>query len=312
MATRVDFNFGDDGSQESVVISSDQLARVVRAALQDKVLLSEQAAPHDLWRDIEAVTRLLEGLKDWRERAIAAVDESGTVDRSALGIAASMGAAKLYDLLERHGRPRNQTRLTQVEVLESRVTGEDGEWDPARVVATMNSYGWETDDKRARALLRALTEQEVLEKIPNRGGRAVYQVVSPRDWLYCLDPERDTIENGPSTPARVARLARQDSGPTEWWLGKPLKRMRDGDRLWIYFGGVEGKIAAMAHVKSSPRPAPIGSQKPYEFDAELDLKATTALSKSPVRLEEMDQRHPQACGEMRAADVKLAEARANL
>ncbi|MFD4114098.1 hypothetical protein ACFWSJ_11635 [Streptomyces niveus] len=88
--------------------------------------------------------------------------------------------------------------------------------------------------------------------------------------------------------------------------------MRDGDRLWIYFGGVEGKIAAMAHVKSSPRPAPIGSQKPYEFDAGLDLKATMALSKSPVQLEEMDQRHPQVCGELRAADVKLAEARANL
>ncbi|MER6018671.1 hypothetical protein [Streptomyces anulatus] len=68
----------------------------------------------------------------------------------------------------------------------------------------------------------------------------------------------------------------------------------------------------MAHLKSSPRPAPIGSQKPYEFDAELDLKATTALPKSPVRLEEMDQRHPQARGEMRAADVKLTEARANL
>lgn len=225
MATRVDFNFGDDGSQESVVISSDQLARVVRAALQDKVLLSEQAAPHDLWRDIEAVTRLVGGLEDWRERAIVAVDESGTVDRYALGIAASMGAAKLYDLLERHGRPRNQTRLTQVEVLENRVTSENGEWDAVRVVATMNSYGWEIDDKRARALLRALTEQEVLEKIPNRGGRAVYQIVGPRDWLYCLDPERDTIENGPSTPARVARLARDDAGPTEWWLGKSLKRM---------------------------------------------------------------------------------------
>lgn len=52
--------------------------------------------------------------------------------------------------------------------------------------------------------------------------------------------------------------------------------------------------------------------KPYEFDAELDLKATTALSKSPVRLEEMDQRHPQACGEMRAAAVKPAEVRASL
>ncbi|WP_242442172.1 hypothetical protein [Streptomyces sp. CB02460] len=294
------------------MISSDQLARVVRAVLQGKVLLSEQAAPHDLWRNIEAVTRLLEGLEDWRERAIVAVDESGTVDRYALGIAASMGAAKLYDLLERHGRPRSQTRLTQVEVLESRVTSENGEWDAARVVATMSSYGWEIDDKRGRALLRALTEQEVLEKIPNRGGRAVYEVVGPRDWLYCLDPERDTIENGPSTPARVARLARENPGPTEWWLGRPLKRMRENDRLWIYFGGVEGKIAAMAHVKSSPRPAPIGSQKPYEVDAELDLKATTALCKSPVRLEEMDQKHPQACGEMRTADVKLAEARANL
>ncbi|MER8265056.1 hypothetical protein ACIBCC_06080 [Streptomyces griseus] len=312
MVTRVDFNFGDDGSQESVVVSSDQLARVVSAVLQDKVLLSERTAPHDLWRDIAAVTRLLEGLADWRERAIVAVDESGAVDRSSLGVAASMGAAKLYDLLERHGRPRNQTRLTQVEVLENRVTSEEGEWDPARVVATMNSYGWETDDRRARALLRALTDHEVLEKIPNRGGRAVYQLVSPRDWLYCLDPERDTMENGPSTPARVARLAREDPGSTEWWLGKPLKRMREGDRLWIYFGGVEGKIAAMARVKSSPRPAPIGSHKPYEFDAELDLKATTALSKSPVRLEEMDQKHPQACGEMRAADVRLAEARANL
>ncbi|WP_372349471.1 hypothetical protein [Streptomyces sp. KL116D] len=89
----------------------------------------------------------------------------------------------------------------------------------------MNSYGWETDDKRARALLRALTEQEVLEKIPNRGGRAVYQVVSPRDWRSpALDPERDTIDNGPSTlPARVARLAREDSGPTEWWLGEAAK-----------------------------------------------------------------------------------------
>jgi hypothetical protein len=312
MVTRADLNFGDDGSLESVVIPSDQLARVVSAALQGEVLVSEQSTPHDLWRDIAAVTRLLESLEDWRERAIVAVDESGIVDRSALGIAASMGAAKLYDLLERHGRPRTQTRLTQVEALESRVIGEDGEWDPARVITTMNSYDWEIDDKRARTLLRTLTEREVLEKIPNRGGRAVYQVVGPRDWLYCLDPERDTIENGPSTPARVARLARENVTPTEWWLGKPLKRMRAGDRLWIYFGGAEGKIAAMAHVQSSPRPAPAGSQKPYEVDAALDRKATTALFKSPVLLEEMDQKHPQACGLMRAADVKLAEARAGL
>lgn len=99
--------------------------------------------------------------------------------------------------------------------LENSVTGEDGEWDPARVVVALNSYGWETDDKRARALLRALTEQDVLEKIPNRGGRADYQVVNTQDGLYYLDPERATIENGPSTPARVARLACEDSGPTE-------------------------------------------------------------------------------------------------
>jgi hypothetical protein len=50
-------------------------------------------------------------------------------------------------------------------------------------------------------------------------------------------------------------------------------------------------------VKSSPRPAPAGSQKPYEVDAAW---------------EEMEHKHPQACGEMRAANVKLAEARAGL
>lgn len=135
--------------------------------------------------------------------------------------------------------------------------------------------------------------------IPNRRGRAVYQAVDPREWLYCLDPELDTIENGPATPARVARLARENSGLTQWWLGKPLKRMRDGDRLWIYFGGVEGKIAAMAHVRSSPRPAPAGSQKPYEVDAALDQKATRLCASRRYDLRRWSRstrRHAGRCG----------------
>ncbi|MYW70180.1 hypothetical protein GTY65_39930 [Streptomyces sp. SID8379] len=312
MATRIDFTFGDDGSREHVVLSSDQLARVLAGVLRGEVLLSDQVGPGELWRDIAAVTELLERLEDWRERAVVAVDETGAVDRDALGIAAKMGAARLYELLERHGRPRNQTRLTQVEALESRVTSEDGEWDPVRVVDTMSSYGWDIDDKRARALLRTLSEQEVLEKIPGRGGRAVYRIPGARDWLYCLDPELNSIDGGPATPARVARMAREKSGPTWWWLGRPLTKMRDGDRLWFYFGGVEAKVAAMAHVKSSPRPASADTGKPYEVEATLDPEATAALRKSPVRLEEMEQQHPQGCGQMRASDAKLASTRAGL
>ncbi|MFF1566876.1 hypothetical protein ACFVY1_25685 [Streptomyces sp. NPDC058293] len=177
--------------------------------------------------------------------------------------------------------------------LESRVTAEDGEWDPVRVIDTMSSYGWNIDEKRARALLRTLSEQEVLEKIPGRSGRAVYRTPGARDWLYCLDPELSTVDEGPSTPARVARLAREGSGSREWWLAKPLRKMRDGDRLWFYFFGVEAKIAAMAHVNSQPRPSQAGSDKPYEVDATLDPKATAALRKTPVRLEEMEQQHPQ-------------------
>lgn len=181
MATRIDLTYGDDGSREHVVLSSDQLARVVAAALRGEALLPAQARPHELWRDIAALTDLMGRLGEAREKAIVAVDETGAVDRDALGIAAKMGAAKLYELLERHGRPRNQTRLTQVEALESRVIAEAGEWDPARVIDTVNSYGWDLDEKRARALLRTLSEQEVLEKIPGRRGRAVYRIPGARD-----------------------------------------------------------------------------------------------------------------------------------
>ncbi|MGW0856703.1 hypothetical protein [Streptomyces sp. NPDC002690] len=312
MATRIEFTYGDDGSREHVVLLSDQLARALAGVLRGEVVLSEKADPRGLLQDTATMTDLMELQEEWREKAIVAVDATGAVDRDALGITAKMGAAKLYKLLERHGRPRNRTQLTQPSALESRVTAEDGEWDPVRVIDTLSSYGWDIDEKRARALLRTLSEQEVLEKIPGRSGRAVYRVPGTRDWLYCLDPELSTVDGGPSTPARVAKLALEGSGSGVWWLAKPLKRMRDGDRLWFYFSGVEGKIAAMAHVNSEPRPSPAGSDRPYEFDATLDPKATAALRKAPVRLAEMEQQHPQGCGQMRAADAELAAVRAGL
>ncbi|MFF1566875.1 hypothetical protein ACFVY1_25680 [Streptomyces sp. NPDC058293] len=88
------------------------LARALAAALRGEVVLSEQADPRGLWHDTATMTELMERLEEWREKAIVAVDTTGAVDRDALGIAAKMGAAKLYELLERHGRPRNRTPLT--------------------------------------------------------------------------------------------------------------------------------------------------------------------------------------------------------
>jgi hypothetical protein len=261
----------------------------------------------ELLVDIARGRRLIQYLEEWVELAIVQAD---TLDadgsRAALGVAANMSPSKLYRLLEKHGRPKNRTPLTRLDLVESTVTAEGGEWDAARVIETLQSYGFETDDKGARSLLRALHREDVLERKPGVGGRAIYRLRgASREWLYVLDPELDTVDDGPSTPARVSRLASEDPGPKPWWLGRKLKDMRAGDRLWIYFATPERKIAAMAEVSSEPYPAPAGSEKPYLVNATLHAKATEALRKNPVRLEAMANQHPQGCVGLADADLAL-------
>ncbi|MBL1097920.1 EVE domain-containing protein [Streptomyces coffeae] len=316
MATRLEATYGDNGEREHAVEHSDALARALVAAVRGERGAEPPADTKlmELLRDIARASRLIQHLEEWRELAIVRADQlDADASRVNLGVAAGMSPSKLYKLLEKHGRPKSRTPLTRSEIVESAITTEGGEWDAARVIETLERYGFETDDKGARSLLRGLNRDKVLERKPGAGGRAIYRVPGAgRDWLYVLDPELNTVEGGPSTPARVSRLAREADGPGHWWLGRKLKDMRAGDRLWIYFAAPERKISAMAEVSSEPYPAPAGSEKPYLVNATLHARATEALRKNPVRLEQLANQHPQGCVGLADADLALALKNAGL
>ncbi|MEU9155223.1 hypothetical protein AB0D59_32855 [Streptomyces sp. NPDC048417] len=104
----------------------------------------------------------------------------------------------------------------------------------------------------------------------------------------------------------MSKLAGEETGPGQWWLGRKLKEMKAGVRLWIYFAAPEKKIAAMAEVTSEPYPAPAGSEKSYLVNATSHAEATEALRNNPVRLEAMANQHPQGC--VGLADADLAPA----
>ncbi|MDX2557945.1 EVE domain-containing protein [Streptomyces stelliscabiei] len=309
MVARLEVTYGDNGEREHAVENSDALARALVAAVRGERGAEPPAEAKfmELLRDIARASRLIQYVEEWRELAIVQADKlDADASRVNLGVAADMSPSKLYKILEKHGRPKNRTPLTRLDLVESAITAEGGEWDPARVIETLESYGFETDQKGARSLLRDLNRENVLERKPGVGGRAIYRIPGAgREWLYVLDPKLDTVDGGPSTPARVAKLASEDTAPGQWWLGRKLKEMRAGDRLWIYFAAPEKKIAAMAEVSSEPYPAPAGSEKPYMVNATLQAKATEALRKNPVRLEAMANQHPQGCVGLADADLAL-------
>ncbi|MEV0093793.1 EVE domain-containing protein [Streptomyces sp. NPDC050738] len=316
MVARLEATYGDDGEREHAVENSDALARALVAAVRGErgAQPSAEAKSVELLRDIARTSRLIQHLEEWRELVIVQADElDADASRVNLGVAAGMSPSKLYRILEKHGRPKNRTSLTRLEIVESAITAERGEWDPARVIETLETHGFVTDDKGARSLLRDLNRDKALERKPGVGGRAIYRVPgASRSWLYVLDPKLDTVEGGPSTSARVSKLAGEDTAPGHWWLGRKLKEMRPGDRLWMYFAAPERKIAAMAEVSSEPYPAPAGSGKPYLVNATLHAKATEALRKNPVRLEAMANQHPQGCVRLADADLALVLKHAGL
>ncbi|MFD3456033.1 hypothetical protein ACFWVC_28120 [Streptomyces sp. NPDC058691] len=316
MATRLEATFGDNGDREHAVEASDALARALMAAVRGErgALPPARTKYAEMLVHIARVTRQIDLLTEWRELALVQADKlDADANRANLGVAADMSPSKLYRILEKHGRPKNRSPLTRSGIVENAITSEGGEWDPARVIETLESFGFETDEKGARALLRELHRENVLERKPGVGGRAIYRIPgSVREWLYVLDPKLDTVEGGPSTSARVAQLAGQDTGPEQWWLGRKLKDMRAGDRLWMYFAAPEGRIAAMARVSSEPYAAPAGAPKPYLVDATLDVKATAALVKNPVMLAAMANQHPQGCVGLGDADLALVLKHAGL
>ncbi|MGJ3561744.1 hypothetical protein ACR6C2_39985 [Streptomyces sp. INA 01156] len=70
------------------------------------------------------------------------------------------------------------------------------------------------------------------------------------DWIYILNPNKDTLDGEPSDKETMHRLAEEDPG-LELWLSR-RNRMKRGDRLWFFFTHPESAVAAVAEVNGEP------------------------------------------------------------
>ncbi|HET9382708.1 MAG TPA: hypothetical protein VFP69_18020 [Streptomyces sp.] len=105
------------------------------------------------------------------------------------------------------------------------------------------------------------------------------------DWIYVLDPHRDSLEDEPADRETFRRLAEEEPG-LDLWLGR-RNRMRPGDRLWFLFAGPDSAVTAVAEVDEEPRETPEDPDAAFLVAATLLPEATKALHTDPVRREDL-------------------------
>ncbi|GGP53362.1 EVE domain-containing protein [Streptomyces calvus] len=130
------------------------------------------------------------------------------------------------------------------------------------------------------------------------------------DWLYILDPRKDTLDGEPSDKETIRRLAEEEP-ELELWLSR-RNRMRPGDRLWFYFTGPEAAVAAVAEVDEEPREEPDDPDVPYLVAATLLPEATKALYRDPVDRAELDLGQVRSVQKVKPEALPVLLARANL
>ncbi|MBD0421182.1 hypothetical protein H0H10_18830 [Streptomyces sp. TRM S81-3] len=97
------------------------------------------------------------------------------------------------------------------------------------------------------------------------------------DWIYILNPNKDTLDGDPPDKDTIRRLAEEEP-ELELWLSR-RNRMQPGDRLWFLFTHPEPAVAAVAHVDEEPWHEPDVS---YLVAVTLLTEATKALYGDPV------------------------------
>ncbi|MET9443869.1 hypothetical protein [Streptomyces sp. NPDC006610] len=99
------------------------------------------------------------------------------------------------------------------------------------------------------------------------------------DWIYVLNPNKDTLDGEPSDKETMLQLAQEDPH-LELWLAR-RNRMGVGDRLWFYFTHPEPAVAAVAEVDEEPWEDPEAPGE-YLVGAVLLAEPTRALYRDPV------------------------------
>ncbi|WP_316755413.1 EVE domain-containing protein [Streptomyces herbicida] len=120
------------------------------------------------------------------------------------------------------------------------------------------------------------------------------------DWIYILNPNKDTLDGEPSDKETIRRLAHEDP-ELDFWLSR-RNRMRPGDRLWFFFSHPESAVAAVAEIDGEPYEDPDDPEFSYRVEATLLPEATDARYRDPVGREDL------ALGQVRSVQKVKPEA----
>lgn len=131
-----------------------------------------------------------------------------------------------------------------------------------------------------------------------------------QDWIYILNPTKDTLDGEPSGKATMRRLAHDDP-KCVFWLSR-RNRMEPGDRLWFFFSHPESVVAAVAEVDSKPREDPDDPDFGYRVEATLLPEPTDALCGSPVGRDDLELSQVRSVQKVKPEPLKILLARAGL
>lgn len=140
------------------------------------------------------------------------------------------------------------------------------------------------------------------------GATATGEIV--QDWIYILNPNKDTLDGEPSDKETVRRLAHEDP-ELDLWLSR-RNRMNPGDRLWFFFSHPESAVAAVAEVDREPQEGPDDPEFSYQVDATLLLGPTDALYGNPVGRDELELGQVRSVQKVKPGALKILLARAGL
>ncbi|GAA3504730.1 hypothetical protein GCM10019016_118430 [Streptomyces prasinosporus] len=130
------------------------------------------------------------------------------------------------------------------------------------------------------------------------------------DWIYVLDPRRDTLDGEPCDKESIRQLAEEEP-ELEFWLSR-RSRMRPGDRLWFFFTRPEPAVAAVAGVDEEPRKDHEDPDVPYLVAATLLTEATKALHRDPVGREDLGLGQVRSVQKVKPEALPVLLARAGL
>ncbi|MFI9803449.1 hypothetical protein ACIHEJ_03595 [Streptomyces sp. NPDC052301] len=130
------------------------------------------------------------------------------------------------------------------------------------------------------------------------------------DWIYILDPGRDTLDGEPSDKETLRRLAEEEP-ELDLWLSR-RNRMVRGDRLWFFFSRPEAAVAAVAEVDGEPYEDPDDPDSAYRVEVTLLPEGTRALFRSPVGREELGLGQVRSVQKVKPEALPVLLARAGL